>query len=68
MCFVHLSILSVPFFLERWAEVNGIGIMEDSKNGAGVLKLTGKDDVYLVSTFIAFLFMGRLCGSLLTNK
>ena len=68
MCFVYFSILSVPFFLEKWAEVNDIGIMEDAKNGAGVLKLTSNDDIYLVSTFNAFQFMGRLCGSLLTDR
>jgi hypothetical protein len=68
MCFVYFSILNVPFFLEKWAEVNQIGIMEDGANGAGVLKLTGDDDIYLVSTFNAFQFMGRLCGSLLTDK
>jgi len=33
MCFVYFSILSVPFFLEKWAEANDIGIMEDAKNG-----------------------------------
>jgi hypothetical protein len=68
MCCVYFSILSVPFFLEKWAEVNDIGIAEDKKNGAGVLKLTGNDDVYLVSTFNAFQFMGRLCGSSLTDR
>jgi hypothetical protein len=68
MCFVYFSILNVPFFLEKWAEVNQIGIMEDGANGAGVLKLTGDDDIYLVSTFNAFQFMGRLCGSLLTDR
>lgn len=68
MCCVYSSILSVPFFLEKWAEVNHIGIMEDGKHGAGVLKLTGSDDIYLVSTSNAFQFMGRLCGSLLTDK
>jgi hypothetical protein len=68
MCFVYFSILSVPFFLEKWAEVNDIGIMEDAVNGAGVLKLTGNDDIYLLSTFNAFQFMGRLCGSLLTDR
>jgi hypothetical protein len=68
MCCVYFSILSVPFFLEKWAEVNEIGIMEDAKYGAGVLKLTGDDDIYLVSTFNAFQFMGRLCGSLLTDR
>jgi hypothetical protein len=67
MCFVYSSILNVPFFLEKWAEVNRIGIMEDGANGTGVLKLTGDDDIYLVSTFNAFQFMGRLCGSLLTD-
>jgi hypothetical protein len=68
MCCVYFSILSVPFFLEKWAEVNDIGIMEDSKNGAGVLKLTADDDIYLVSTFNAFQFMGRLCGSMLAER
>jgi hypothetical protein len=68
MCCVYFSILSVPFFLEKWAEVNDIGIMEDAEHGAGVLKLTGDDDIYLVSTFNAFQFMGRLCGSLLTDR
>lgn len=68
MCCVYFSILSVPFFLEKWAAVNDIGIIEDEENGAGVLKLTGNDDIYLVSTFNAFQFMGRLCGSLLTDR
>jgi hypothetical protein len=68
MCCVYFSILSVPFFLEKWAEVNGIGIEEDEKNGAGVLKLTDSDDVYLMSTFNAFQFVGRLCGSMLTDR
>ena len=67
MCFVYFSIMSVPFFLEKWAEVNEIGIEVDTKNGAGVLRLTKKDDIYLVSTSNAFQFMGRLCGSLLTD-
>lgn len=68
MCCVYFSILSVPFFLEKWANSKGIGMEEDDKTGVGVLKLTRKDDVYLVSTFNAFQFMGRLCGSLLTDR
>lgn len=68
MCCVYLGILTVPFFIEYWAQQNGIGMAEDTIEGMGIIDRDGPLTVYLVIIMNACQLPGRLLGSTLCDK
>jgi MFS family permease len=67
MCFVYLGILTVPFFIELWAQRNKIGISEDIRDGMGITNTDGPLTVYLVVIMNGSQLPGRLFGSTLCD-
>lgn len=68
MCCVYLGILTIPFFIEYWAQQNNIGLSEDIKAGLGIADRKGPLTVYLVVILNACQLPGRLLGSTLCDK
>ncbi|RMZ83019.1 hypothetical protein DV737_g1783, partial [Chaetothyriales sp. CBS 132003] len=63
MCFVYLGTLTVPFYIELWAQKRKIGVSEDSVRGQGILAKPGNLTVYLVVILNSCQLPGRWLGS-----
>ncbi|RMZ91048.1 hypothetical protein DV736_g1713, partial [Chaetothyriales sp. CBS 134916] len=63
MCFVYLGTLTVPFYIELWAQKRNIGVNEDSIHGQGIVGKPGDLTVYLVVILNSCQLPGRWLGS-----
>ena len=67
MCFIYLGILTIPFYIELWAQKHNLGISEDSSHGTGINHKEGWLTVYLVVILNACQLPGRWLGSTLCD-
>ena len=68
LCFIYMGILAVVFLMEFWAQQQGIGDSEDTREGHGINDHLAYQRVLLVVVMNAFQLPGRFLGSALCDR